>query len=196
MKYKVGDEVYIKKDLMAGEIYEDYYFVTEMSNYVGQKAVIKKVVDDGYKLDIDNSKYIFTNKMLTKNPLLYSTSEILVELKKDHHKTFKLVKGSGYGNDFLINTIASNEIEHFILRNNKGMKMDLNYFDLALFEGIWIEIKKEYMTFIEAIKTGAKFKYKSWDNYDTLEEAIYDLSNLSNEQIGEMIKEKAWEVQE
>lgn len=55
--------------------------------------------------------------------------------------------------------------------------------------------EKEYMTFIEAIKTDAKFKYKTWDNYDTLEEAIYDLSNLSNEQIGEMIKEKAWEVQ-
>ena len=75
MRYKVGDKVIIRKDLIAGKRY--YYehpfdkllFNKEMSNLCGRVCVITKITDsilDEYFLSIDGEEisWYFNNAML------------------------------------------------------------------------------------------------------------------------------------
>ncbi|MDF2804877.1 MAG: hypothetical protein K0S61_4782 [Anaerocolumna sp.] len=57
--------------------------------------------------------------------------------------------------------------------------------------------EKEYMTFEEAIKHKKIFKYKDWECYRGVANAMSKLgTTYTNEEIEEMINEKAWEVEE
>ena len=73
MKYKVGDRVRIRTDLIANTLYSEYYFVKEMDRYKGKVANIIGVDLYYYRIDIDNGKYVWTDDMLedlTKNDLI------------------------------------------------------------------------------------------------------------------------------
>lgn len=69
MKYKVGDEVSVKQGLMSGAIYKNEdntggdVLNRIMAELAGKKAVVVKVVDDAYTLDIDSYHY-YTDGML------------------------------------------------------------------------------------------------------------------------------------
>lgn len=71
--FNVGDIVYVKSSLIVNEVYRmngdynkysGYYFVDEMEVYRGKIAVIKRVKNNSYNLDIDDCKYGWTDEML------------------------------------------------------------------------------------------------------------------------------------
>lgn len=79
MKFKIGDKVKIREDLVIDLAYGCDVFVSDMSEYCGKEAVITDIYDnclkDGvYSLDIDDGAWYWTDKML----------EDAVDIKKDH----------------------------------------------------------------------------------------------------------------
>lgn len=64
MKYKVGDKVKIKENLIAGETYGGSYLYGGAGRYIGRETIVTKVVRERYKLDIDNSSRIWADEML------------------------------------------------------------------------------------------------------------------------------------
>lgn len=61
-KYKVGDKVRIREDLVSGKMYGEYYVINEMLQYRGEKATIEVILDGGYELDIDE-EWTWTDEM-------------------------------------------------------------------------------------------------------------------------------------
>jgi hypothetical protein len=51
MKYKVGDRVKIREDLVVGKLYDDNEFVEEMVPWGGQVATIAHCIEYGYSLE-------------------------------------------------------------------------------------------------------------------------------------------------
>lgn len=64
MKYKVGDKVKIKENLITGETYGGVYFGINMREYKGKEAIVKKVGNIAYHLDIDEKAYWWADEML------------------------------------------------------------------------------------------------------------------------------------
>lgn len=67
MKYNVGDIVRIRDGLVIGEEYNNMVrFTCDMNNYCGETARVESVLPwvDGYRLNIDNQKWMWTDDML------------------------------------------------------------------------------------------------------------------------------------
>lgn len=64
MKYKVGDKVRVRNDLVEYERYGNLTFVPPMSEYTG-KQIIKEVRVDGYTIKADKNlcQYVWTDEM-------------------------------------------------------------------------------------------------------------------------------------
>lgn len=81
MKYKVGDKVRIKKDLVVDKRYGEYSFFKGVADFRGMESKITRVTDDSYVLNL--SSWIFwTDEML----------EDIVE-KFPVGSTVKIIKG-------------------------------------------------------------------------------------------------------
>lgn len=64
MKYKKGDRVRVREDLSAGQEYGGLLFGHSMAKYRGKTAKITKVDGYTYNLDIDESKFWWSEAML------------------------------------------------------------------------------------------------------------------------------------
>jgi hypothetical protein len=66
MKYKVGDKVKVREDLIKINEKENvrWYIVQEMIEYEGKQATITRVTTTFYDLDIDNSEFNWSDAML------------------------------------------------------------------------------------------------------------------------------------
>lgn len=66
MKYTIGDIVRIKNGLVIGEKYNGIMFTCEMNDYCGEIAKIESINpwSDGYRLDIDKQKQLWTDDMI------------------------------------------------------------------------------------------------------------------------------------
>lgn len=64
MKYKVGDKVKIKENLIAGETYGGVYLYGDACRHIGEETMITKVIRNRYRLGVDNSSRIWTGEML------------------------------------------------------------------------------------------------------------------------------------
>lgn len=64
MKYKVGDRVRIRTDLIINNPYGKCCFIKEMDKYKGVEATINCILDNIYLLNIDNGKFLWTDDML------------------------------------------------------------------------------------------------------------------------------------
>lgn len=62
MKYKIGDKVLIRKDLVTDECGSDSV-VSEMLKYRGKIATIKRYTDIAYMIDLDGGSWGWTNEM-------------------------------------------------------------------------------------------------------------------------------------
>lgn len=64
MKYKVGDKVRIRNDLVEYERYGNQTFVQPMAEYTGEQ-IIKEVLAEGYTIKADKNlcRYIWTDEM-------------------------------------------------------------------------------------------------------------------------------------
>jgi len=81
MKFKVGDTVQVKKDLLIGKIYHNEddpsareIFSDSMKYYRGQEGVITAIKNGLYKLDIAFAWHSFTDTMI-QEPIDYLAKE-------------------------------------------------------------------------------------------------------------------------
>ena len=65
MKYKVGDKVRVREDLIAEKQYGKDFFVSEMNPFKGQIVTIKIVKDGGYVIEEDSGEWYCTEGMLS-----------------------------------------------------------------------------------------------------------------------------------
>lgn len=64
MRYKVGDTVRIRKDLVADHQYGPEMLVGQMLKYLGREAKIETVSNNVYCLDIDKNGWSWSEEML------------------------------------------------------------------------------------------------------------------------------------
>ena len=65
MKYKVGDKVRVRKDLIEFEHYKEVLFVPSMSSFKGKIVTIYYTTDIGYKIKEDSKRYYWTDDMFS-----------------------------------------------------------------------------------------------------------------------------------
>ena len=61
MKYKVGDKVRVRKDLVPGNFYGKDYYISSMDKFKGEKCVITEIWDQSYQ--INNFGYWWSEEM-------------------------------------------------------------------------------------------------------------------------------------
>ena len=82
MKYKIGDKVRVRKDLVINNEYNGVVYISSMDEFKGKECVITKVGFIAYK--INNSEYGFTDEMLEPvNDLLEYALEKLGMTKEE-----------------------------------------------------------------------------------------------------------------
>lgn len=64
MKFKVGDKVRVRKDLVANETYGAYIFVSIMEKFKGKIVTIIGICNNHYVIDEDNKRCYWTDEML------------------------------------------------------------------------------------------------------------------------------------
>ena len=95
-KFKAGDTVRIREDLEVLISYGSNCFVNSMNPYKGKTAKITSIVDNEYKLDIDDEKWFWTPEML--EPVQPATAqpepqEWRVVQEEEHIPSFFLQRG-------------------------------------------------------------------------------------------------------
>lgn len=89
MKFKVGDKVRVKKDLVIGNWYGKDIFSIGMKDTLGGVYEVKEIFDFGYKLDYSDT-YIYTDEMLET---VWCLEEKIVIYRKDNKVIAKYYKG-------------------------------------------------------------------------------------------------------
>lgn len=121
MKYKVGDKVKIREDLVIDEIYGDNSFAEEMEQYKGKTATITDTYFGKYEIDIDNGNWCWTDEMLedcvdiseSKDDVKAKTVDIGYYLEYCGHKVIKNVYLDGYDdNDILYCTDIEETVQY------------------------------------------------------------------------------------
>lgn len=64
MKYKVGDKVRVRRDLIINNIYGNYFITTDMKPYVGKTMTISHVGNHAYHFKEDKYNWCWTDEML------------------------------------------------------------------------------------------------------------------------------------
>lgn len=64
MKYKIGDKVKIKENLIIGKLYDETSFTSSMTEYSGNNTEVIDIICGTYKLKIDNGYWFWTDEML------------------------------------------------------------------------------------------------------------------------------------
>lgn len=91
MKYKVGDKVKIRSDLVVGKNYGNgYMFRNDMARYMGKEVTISRVGDDFYKIKDDVDYWSWVDEMFEDVKTKYKVGD-KVRVRKD------LVHGKVYG---------------------------------------------------------------------------------------------------
>jgi hypothetical protein len=105
MKYKVGDKVRIRKDLIIKEQYNDLTFVPDMVQYMGKVATITEIrFEDVYGIDLDGCNWCWTDEMFedvmkSENKDEKKTVDIGYYLDYCGHRIIKNVYYGGYAHD-------------------------------------------------------------------------------------------------
>ena len=104
MKYKIGDKVKIREDLIVDNDYGSDGFTEEMVEYKGKTATITDVHYDKYDIDVDDGQWYWTDEMLEDcvDSALDEearTVDIGYHIKNYGHRIVKNVYYSGYAYD-------------------------------------------------------------------------------------------------
>jgi hypothetical protein len=177
MKFKVGDKVRVRKDLVVGRMYDDYTFVLDMKKFMDEIVTIVSVCDKYYEIDKDNQYWCWTDEMFEPNIANFTKANLkdgmVVEYSNGERRMVlgeKLV--SDFGCAFLEG--LTDTLEHIqyddmtIDKVYKSMSLTLdNYFKDYNLTLIWERPKEEpvkEMTVAEIEKElGYKVKIKSED---------------------------------
>lgn len=77
MKYKVGDKVRVKKNLLSDTSYGKHTFISEMERFRGENATITQAYNDTYRIDIDNAEWYWSGEML--EPVEFTKADLKPE---------------------------------------------------------------------------------------------------------------------
>lgn len=91
MKFKVGDKVKVRNDLVVGDKYGLDYFMSDMEEFKDRNFIIEQVLDDKYILK-NTDGWLWTDEMLEtveEKEMLDSVNEISkIELETNHPKHY------------------------------------------------------------------------------------------------------------
>lgn len=65
MKYKVGDKVRVREDLIVGEKYGNDVFTSTMVSFKGKVVTINKVIGLKYEIEEDGKTWNWTDEMFS-----------------------------------------------------------------------------------------------------------------------------------
>ena len=104
MKYKVGDKVRIREDLITEERYGGLTFVPSMEQYKGKVVTITNIIvnfDDDccYNIDIDDGNWHWTDGMLEDIKDTPKNVDIGYYLEYCGHRVIENVYYGGYAHD-------------------------------------------------------------------------------------------------
>lgn len=104
MKYKIGDKVKIREDLIVGKDYNGCTFIVDMEKYKGKIAIIDYCYDDdSYDINLDDGNWFWTDDMLEdvvkSESEVGKTVDIGYYLEYYGHKIIKNVYYGGYAHD-------------------------------------------------------------------------------------------------
>lgn len=101
MKFKVGDRVKVRKDLVNGKVYGKYIFINKMEKYKGKIVTIKAIFTNFYEIEEDRGAWYWTDEMfenkkqytyedLKKSPigtkLTFENGKFLIKDEKDFYE--------------------------------------------------------------------------------------------------------------
>lgn len=135
MRFKVGDKVRVRKDLIAGKCYgeDDLSFVDDMEKYKGKQFEIIKM--SGCDYELDNSNYYFNDDML--EPAFTKK-----DLKVGDRITLRN-GSSGIWSGYMIGALTYDEINEDLTNSgNLGSSLDI----------VKVEKPKKYETIYEREK--------------------------------------------
>lgn len=118
MKYKVGDKVKIREDLIVDNEYGSNSFAEEMEQYKGKTATITDTYFGKYEIDIDDGNWSWTDEMLENldsalDEEKAQTVDIGYYLEYCGHKVIKNVYLDGYDdNDILYCTDIQETVQY------------------------------------------------------------------------------------
>lgn len=81
MKYKVGDKVKIKGNLIIGKTYGGLYLYGGAVRHIGEETIVTKVEKERYRLAVDNSSRIWAYEML--EPVEELTAEEAIRIQAE-----------------------------------------------------------------------------------------------------------------
>jgi hypothetical protein len=93
MKYKVGDKVRVKKDLVIDSSYGREDFVEEMKSFICKIVTISKVIDEEYMILEDDGDYAWTEEMFEE--LANEAPSITKRINDKHHILNGLLNSDG-----------------------------------------------------------------------------------------------------
>lgn len=135
MRFKVGDKVRVRKDLIAGKCYgeDNLSFVDDMEKYKGKQFEIIKM--SGCDYELDNSNYYFNDDMLEP---AFTTQDLKVGDR------ITLRNGSsGIWDGYMIGALTYDEINEDLTNSgNLGSSLDI----------VKVEKPKKYETIYEREK--------------------------------------------
>lgn len=123
MKYKVGDKVKIREDLVVDETYGEDSFTEEMEQYKGKTATITDVYWGKYEIDIDDGSWCWTDEMLEDlNSALdeekAQTVDVGYYLEYCGHKVIKNVYIDGYDDNGILYCLDIQDTVQYKLPND------------------------------------------------------------------------------
>ena len=101
MKYKIGDKVRIRKDLMVGLQYGEITFQPHMKPFKEKVGTITIKIGCKYKIDLDNNLFWYSQEMLEPVQIIDFTksdieSGMIIEVDYDGDKSLGLVVKCDY----------------------------------------------------------------------------------------------------
>lgn len=122
MKYKIGDKVRVKEDLVVDQWYGDDIFCSGMDSFKGQTVTIKKIRENKYVIEEDHENWHWTEEMFL--PIIKYKIGDKVIIRED------LEEGKLYG-DYSVNK------DMFSLRGKIVTICDIGYNFYILKEDIY-----------------------------------------------------------
>ncbi len=110
MKYKVGDKVRVRKDLVVNSNYGKADFVGGMKLFIGKVVTISKVIDGDYLILEDYGDYAWTEEMFEE--MVIEAPSITKRINNKHNILNGLLNSGGsVGGKRLIEKLEDNQVQ-------------------------------------------------------------------------------------